>query len=186
MEPARARAGSFRRQSQAARNRGFAVQGQCLMHKIAVVSDTHNYVDPKLAKLFAGVNRIFHAGDIGQPQVLLELERIAPVTSVSGNTDDPVFRFRLTSIINLWGRKFLLQHIVNPHAPGETLRACLEHERPAVVVFGHTHRPFCEVIGGALFFNPGYAGKSRFGMERSAAILHCDDTDIRPQFLPLG
>ena len=156
------------------------------MHRIAVISDTHNYVDPKLALLFAGVHHILHAGDVGQPRVILELEQIAPVTAVMGNTDDPMFRFRLTEVVELAGRKFLLHHIVNPHAPAEPLQRCLTRERPAVVIFGHTHKPFCEMLDGLLFFNPGYAGKSRFGMERSVAILHCEAGSIRSEFLPLG
>ena len=58
-------------------------------------------------------------------------------------------------------------------------------ERDPVLVFGHTHKPFCETMGETLYFNPGYAGKSRFGMERSVAILHCDGKQIRPEFLRL-
>jgi len=54
-----------------------------------------------------------------------------------------------------------------------------------VVVFGHTHKLFQQNIDGILFFNPGYAGKSRFGMERTLAILHCDQKGIRPEFLRL-
>jgi predicted phosphodiesterase len=54
-----------------------------------------------------------------------------------------------------------------------------------VVVFGHTHKPFCETLEGTLYFNPGYAGKSRFGMERTAAILHCSEKEIRPEYLRL-
>ena len=58
-------------------------------------------------------------------------------------------------------------------------------ERPDAVVFGHTHRPFCGTIDGALFFNPGYAGKTRFGLKRSVAILHCDENGIQGEYLPL-
>ena len=54
-----------------------------------------------------------------------------------------------------------------------------------MVVFGHTHKPFSETLGGVLFFNPGYAGGSRFGMERSIAILHFDDKSIRPEYITL-
>jgi predicted phosphodiesterase len=56
----------------------------------------------------------------------------------------------------------------------ESLRARIEREKAAVVVFGHTHRPFSEVIDGVQFLNPGYAGRNRFGMERTLAILHCE------------
>ena len=54
-----------------------------------------------------------------------------------------------------------------------------------MVVFGHTHKPFCETIGRALYFNPGYAGKPRFKLARSVAILHCDSNGIRPEFVEL-
>ena len=153
--------------------------------KIAVLSDTHNYLDPRIPPLFAGVDHILHAGDIGLPAILLELEQIAPVTAVSGNTDDPGFHYRQTEHVTLAGRKFLVQHIVNPHAPADPLQARLARERPDVVVFGHTHKPFCQTIGGTLFFNPGYAGKPRFGLERTAAILHCGEQAIRAQYLKL-
>ncbi|HNW06158.1 MAG: metallophosphoesterase family protein [Verrucomicrobia bacterium] len=153
--------------------------------KIGVLSDTHNYLDPRIPRLFADVDHILHGGDIGLPIVLLELEQIAPVTAVGGNTDDPGLGYPETAIALLEGRKFLLQHIVKPQAPAEPLRARLARERPDVVVFGHTHKPFCQRLGGTLFFNPGYAGKPRFGLERSAAILHCQPDEIRPEYLRL-
>jgi uncharacterized protein len=153
--------------------------------RIAVISDTHNYLDPRVPQLFAGVDHILHGGDIGLPIILLELEQIAPVTAVAGNTDDPGLHYRATQTVELAGRKFLVHHIVNPHTPADPLKARLARERPAVVVFGHTHKPFCQTIGQTLFFNPGYAGKPRFGLERSVAILHCDDTGMRPKFLKL-
>ena len=155
------------------------------MLRIGVISDTHNYLDPRIPHLFAGVTHILHGGDIGLPAILLELEQIAPVTAVSGNTDDPGFHYRLTEVVELASRKFLMHHIVNPHALTDPLKARIARERPDVVVFGHTHKPFSEIIGGTRFFNPGYAGKSRFGLERSVAILHCGQKGIRAEYLPL-
>jgi putative phosphoesterase len=153
--------------------------------KIGVLSDTHNYLDPRIGGLFAGVDHILHAGDIGLPRVLLELEQIAPVTSVCGNTDDPGFGFRPCEVVMLGGRKFLVHHVTNPHALGESLQARIHRERPHVVVFGHTHKPFCQTIAGMLFFNPGYAGKHRPGTARSVALLHCEASGIRPQYCSL-
>ncbi len=153
--------------------------------KIGVVSDTHNFFDPKLGSLLKGVAHILHAGDIGLPKILFEFEGIAPVTAVSGNTDDPGFHYRETEVVELGGRKFLVHHIVNPRDPSDLLKARLERVRPNVVVFGHTHKPFCETVQGTLYFNPGYAGKARFGMERTAAILHCTETEVRPEYLRL-
>jgi putative phosphoesterase len=152
---------------------------------IGVISDTHNFLDPEVSKLFAGVDHILHAGDIGLPRILQELEQIAPVTAVLGNTDGPLPSVRETELVELGGRKFLVHHIVNPHGLSEALERRLAREQPGVVVFGHTHKPFSQTVGATLFFNPGYAGKLRFGMARSVAILRCDDQGIRPEYLAL-
>ena len=150
--------------------------------RIGVISDTHNYLDPRVHKVFQGVDHILHGGDIGSARLILELETLAPVTAVLGNTDDAGLHFKLTEVVTLAGRKFLLQHIVNPRMLDDDLRARIQRETPAVVIFGHTHKPFCETIGETLFFNPGYAGNSRFGMERSLAILDCTGSEIRPKY----
>lgn len=153
--------------------------------KIGVISDTHNFLDPQVRGVFQGVNHILHAGDIGLPRILLELEQIAPVTAVAGNTDDAGFRYPETQCQILAGKRFLLHHIVNPHSITDWLRERMDRHKPDVVVFGHTHKPFCDTVGGTLFFNPGYAGKPRFGLARSIAILHCTANQIRPEYLPL-
>ena len=153
--------------------------------KIGVISDTHDFFDPRIPALFAGVDHILHAGDIGMPRILQSLEEIAPVTAVSGNTDESGWHYRETELVTLAGRKFLLHHIVDPRSLANPLAERLQRDRPEVVVFGHTHKPFSQTIGGTLFFNPGYAGKTRFDMPRSVAILHCGETGIRPEHLPL-
>jgi hypothetical protein len=71
--------------------------------KIGVISDTHNFFDPRISRLFAGVEHILHAGDIGLPRIILDLEQIAPVTAVSGNTDDPGLHYRPTECVELAG-----------------------------------------------------------------------------------
>ena len=60
--------------------------------RIAVLSDTHNFLDRQIPKLFAGVDHILHGGDIGMPIIVLELEQIAPVTAVGG-TDTAISLF---------------------------------------------------------------------------------------------
>jgi putative phosphoesterase len=155
------------------------------MARIGVISDTHNYLDPRIPQLFAGVDQIIHAGDIGLPAIILQLEQIAPVTAVLGNTDDAGFHYKQTELVEVAGRRFLVQHIVRPQAPADPIRERIARERVNAVVFGHTHKPFCQTIGGALFFKPGYAGKPRFGLARSVAILHCTAQKITPEYLTL-
>jgi uncharacterized protein len=152
--------------------------------KIGVISDTHNFLDPKVRQLFAGVGHILHAGDIGSAPIISELEKIAPVTAVLGNNDAGL-PFHETETVELAKKKFLVHHIVYPPAPSDKLKMRIARERPDAVIFGHTHKRFCETIGGVLFFNPGYAGKPKFGAERSVAILHCDGREISAEFFPL-
>ncbi len=154
--------------------------------KVGVISDTHGHLDPRVKEIFseAKVNHIIHAGDIGLPFLILDLEDIAPVTAVLGNNDDAV-DFKETELVELNGRKFLVHHIVDPREPHDKIIRKIIRDNPDVVVFGHTHKQFCEMIGNTLYFNPGYAGKPRFKLERSVAVLHCDDAGITAEFTAL-
>ena len=152
--------------------------------RIGVISDTHGHFDPALREIFAGVDHILHAGDIGLPWLILELEDIAPVTAVLGNTDSGI-NYKETELIQLGSRKFLVHHVVDVEKPSEKVKRRIIRENPDVVVFGHTHKRFCENIGNTLYLNPGYAGKQRFDLPRSVAILTCDDTGMTADFIEL-
>lgn len=154
--------------------------------KVGVISDTHGHLDPRVKEIFeqAKVDHIIHAGDIGLPFLILDLEDIAPVTAVTGNNDESL-EFKDTELVELKGRKFLVHHIVDPKAPADKIRRKIIRENPDVVVFGHTHKPFCETIGNTLYFNPGYAGKPKFKLERSVAVLLCDESGITAEFTQL-
>ena len=152
--------------------------------KIGVISDTHNFLDPRIAELFQGVEHIVHGGDVGSMAIISELEKIAPVTAVSGNTDLGL-PLKEVEVFELGRHKFLLQHIVEPDTPAVLHSDRVQREKPGVIVFGHTHKPFNQTIGGIWYFNPGYAGKQRFNLERSVALLHFHQDKIKPEFLKL-
>jgi len=61
--------------------------------RLGLIADTHNFLDPVILDLFAGVTCILHAGDIGQPRVIAELERVAPVTAVGACKDFTLRRY---------------------------------------------------------------------------------------------
>lgn len=149
--------------------------------RVGVISDTHNFFDPKIARIFNGVEHILHAGDIGGRSIIRQLEAIAPVTAVTGNTDDPGMGCRNTEILTLESTKFLLHHIANPNNPADPIHEVVQRVDPNVVIFGHTHKPHEQVVGRVLFLNPGYAGKQRFTLPRSVAILTCGPKGIRAQ-----
>jgi putative phosphoesterase len=152
--------------------------------KIGVISDTHGYLDPRVENLFQGVDHILHAGDIGYASIILELEFIAPVTAVNGNNDTDL-SFKETECVELGGKKILLHHIVNPRELSDRISSRIAREKPDLVVFGHSHKPYSDTMNGVLFFNPGYAGKPKFGAERSVALLEIDEKGIRPKFIRL-
>jgi putative phosphoesterase len=152
--------------------------------KIGVISDTHGYLDPRVENLFQGVDHILHAGDIGYASIILELEFIAPVTAVNGNNDAEL-SFKETECVVLGGKKILVHHIVNPRELSDRISHRITREKPDVVVFGHSHKPYSDTMNGVLFFNPGYAGKPKFGAERSVALLELDEKGIRPKFIRL-
>jgi hypothetical protein len=135
--------------------------------KIGVISDTHGYLDPKILPLFAGVEHIFHAGDIGYASIILELEQVAPVTAVLGNNDFDM-TFEETEVVELAEKKFLVHHILVPTAPHERIKSRIARENPDVVIFGHSHQAHTQTLGRTLYFNPGYAGRPRFNQPRSA------------------
>ena len=152
--------------------------------KIGVISDTHGFLDSRIEKLFNSVDHILHAGDIGDAMIELELKFIAPVTVVQGNVDVGL-PFKLTEVVALAEKKFLVHHITNPWALSETLEQQIRQQKPDAVIFGHTHKPFAQTVDGVFFFNPGYAGKPKFGAARSVAIVTVVGQEVRHEFIPL-
>jgi putative phosphoesterase len=153
--------------------------------KLGLISDTHGFLDPRLPRIFRGVDHILHAGDIGPDYLIAQLEAIAPVTAVLGNNDSSSC-FPLTQVFIAEKRKFLVHHIVSPRALTDELKTRLAQEKPDAVVFGHSHKQFCEQIDGVLFVNPGYAGKPRFNAERSVALLENRGKDLQVKFVTLS
>jgi hypothetical protein len=133
---------------------------------VGLISDTHGLVRPEALAALAGVSRIVHAGDVGAPQVLEALARIAPVTAVRGNNDRDAWAARLpaTAEIVVGGRRLLVVH-ERTHPAAEA-----PHEVD-VVVTGHSHRPAVERRDGVLFVNPGSAGPRRFALPITVARL---------------
>ena len=152
--------------------------------KIALISDTHNHLDPRVPEIFAGVDHILHAGDVGDRLILVELEQIAPVTAVLGNNDSNL-PIPETAVVMLGGKKFLVHHIVTPGVGPRPIQERIRADSPDVVVFGHSHQAHAEQIGPTLFLNPGYAGRPRFRLERSVALLEINDGKISHRFVSL-
>ncbi len=144
--------------------------------RLGIISDTHNLLRPEVFELFQGVDRILHAGDIGDPDILLQLETIAPVTAVWGNTDDAAVRARLPEVVEqaIEGFAFLLVH---GHQLGSPTPETLNQAWPdaEVIIYGHTHRPLLTMVDQVVtVMNPGGAGPLRFGLPASVGIMELE------------
>ena len=152
------------------------------MTTVGILSDNHSDWPPHIAESLAGVDAIIHAGDIGPYKLVLDMEAIAPTTAVLGNTDGDM-PINESAVVTLDGKKFFVQHIVDPLRLQATLRERLKRIEPDVVVFGHTHMPFCETLGGILFLNPGSVTQPRGDYRPSMVRLTIDDGKITPKFI---
>ncbi|MEJ2052563.1 MAG: metallophosphoesterase family protein, partial [Calditrichaceae bacterium] len=141
--------------------------------KVGVISDTHNHLPGSVFDIFADVELIIHAGDIGRENILTDLKTIAPVKAVFGNMD----RFPLVSdlkrmdIFMLEECKICLTHIIGTH---KTFAFELYKKNIQVdaVIHGHTHRAENLVFNKILFLNPGSVTQPRSGSRGSVGLLH--------------
>jgi predicted phosphodiesterase len=127
--------------------------------RLGVISDTHGLLRPEVFDAFAEVDHILHAGDIGSLDLLTELEAIAPVTAVFGNTDGMDVRAKLPKVARVQLDGF----------------------------HGHTHLPKLELVDVVVtVMNPGGAGPRRFDIPASVGILELEaGIPPRGRLLPL-
>ena len=152
---------------------------------IGLISDTHGRVRPQLADIFANVDCIVHAGDVGDRAVLHGLAAIAPVEAVSGNVDDrhdPSLPRART--LPVGGLTLHVSHGDELGSP--TPEALLTRYASDILVYGHTHRALLfRAPDGRVVINPGAAGPARFNLKPSVAILDVDDGKVDVRFVDL-
>jgi putative phosphoesterase len=148
---------------------------------VGVISDTHGLLRAEAFEALRGSDRILHAGDVGAPEILKELAKIAPVTAVRGNVDRAEWAQGIpkSELVEIGGVSIYLLHIreeldLNPAAAGI-----------GAVVFGHSHVPSQEEKRGVLYFNPGSAGPRRFKLPVTVGKLIVEDGAIRSEIVEL-
>src|SRR4030095_6083005 len=112
-----------------------------MMFKIGIISDTHGLLRPEAERRLVGVDHIVHAGDIGRPEIIDALRRIAPVTAIRGNVDSGEWAraYADTKLVSLAGKSIYILHdlktlLINPSAKID------------VIVSGHSHVPKIDKI----------------------------------------
>jgi uncharacterized protein len=148
---------------------------------LGVISDTHGLLRPEAVEALRESDRILHAGDIGAPEILEALAKIAPVTAVRGNVDTASWARALpeTEVVEAGGLLIYMLHDrgqldLKPEAAGFR-----------VVVYGHSHQPKIEEKNGVLYFNPGSAGPRRFRLPVSVGRLMIGAGKVRAELVEL-
>jgi putative phosphoesterase len=148
---------------------------------IGIISDTHGLLRPEALVALQGSDRIIHAGDIGDSEILDRLSEVAPVTAVRGNVDRESWARNIpeTSILEIDGISIYILHIL------ERLDLKPEAAGISAVIYGHSHVPKQETKDGVLYFNPGSAGPRRFQLPVTLGKLVIDAGKIRNEIIQL-
>lgn len=149
--------------------------------RIGLISDTHGLLRAEALTALAGSDLILHAGDIGSAAILEGLGSIAPVHAVRGNNDSQrdwpdlhnhlFFKLNGVSILMIHERAHLSEKMLV--------------QQPEIVVCGHSHKPMLEQRDGITYLNPGAAGKKRFSLPISVALLHAENGGWEVRFINL-
>jgi len=149
--------------------------------RIGIISDTHGLLRPEAERGLEGVDHIIHCGDIGRPEIVEALRRIAPVTAIRGNVDNGEWarEYPDTKLVRLAGKSIYVLHDL------KTLQVdlCAGID---VIVSGHSHVPKVDTAAGVLYLNPGSAGRRRFKLPVTLATLEVTPEGIRPEIHDLG
>ena len=150
--------------------------------RIGIISDTHGLLRPEAIKQLAGADHIIHAGDIGGPEVIEGLRRIAPTTAIRGNIDTGEWAkdYPDSELVILGGRALYVLHNL------KEIKLDLAASRFDVIISGHSHRPKIETKNRVLYVNPGSAGPRRFKLPIAVAIIALSDGLIVPRILEIA
>jgi putative phosphoesterase len=149
--------------------------------RIGLISDTHGLLRKEAVEALRGSELIIHAGDVGKPEILEELKKIAPVVAVRGNVDTEPWAQALpeTTVAEAGATMIYVLHDV---------KALDLNPAPAgfhIVVSGHSHKPGTVERDGVLYVNPGSAGPRRFQLPVTVAHLNLARTPYEVEFVDL-
>lgn len=149
--------------------------------KIGLIADTHGLLRPEALAALADCERIVHAGDIGKPEILDALRRLAPLTAVRGNNDRGDWAEALPHSVELEldGVRLFVVH------EAADLPAGLAERGVRVAICGHSHMPLIEERDGVLLVNPGSAGPRRFRLPVTVGVLHVEGDRLRAERVDL-
>jgi len=146
---------------------------------IAVISDTHAYLDPRVADIVKQCDIAVHAGDICGADILNDMQpKTGKVYAVTGNNDPycHVSKKQLPKTLSfeVYGEKITVEHghVHGNHQPShESLRKT--HADSKLIIYGHTHKKIIDDSALPWVINPGAAGKTRTHGGASCLVINC-------------
>lgn len=154
------------------------------MQRIALLSDTHNYLDPKIFKYFDGCDQIWHAGDVGTISITDELAKIKPVVAVYGNIDGQDVRkvHPLNQVFMCEQVKVYITHIGGyPYRYSLEALEEIKRNKPQLFICGHSHilKVMYDDKYKLLHINPGAAGNHGFHSVKTLVRFTIDGDKIK-------
>ena len=151
------------------------------IERVGLISDTHGLLRQEAIEALRGSELIVHGGDVGKPEILEELRRIAPVIAVRGNVDKGEWAKALpeTAVAEAGSALIYVLHDVN------TLDLNPKAAGFQIVVSGHSHKPGKLERDGVLYINPGSAGPRRFQLPITLARLTVGRAPFELEFVQI-
>ena len=140
-------------------------------YRVGIISDTHGLLREEVINYLKTCDYIVHGGDINTEDVLNKLKDIAPLYVVRGNNDKGEWAEKLPKelYIEIGNIRFYIVH--NKKDISSKLKPI------DIIIFGHSHKYFCENIEDILWLNPGSCGKRRFNLPINLAIMTIENND---------
>lgn len=154
------------------------------MKKIGLLSDTHGEVDERLFKYFDTVDEIWHAGDIGSPDVIEKLEAFKPFKGVYGNIDNHEIKLMVPEhqYFQCEQVRVLMTHIAGkPYKYYNGAHKLIKEKPCDLFICGHSHilKVQYDKNINALWMNPGAIGSKGFHKVKTALRFKIDGKDIK-------
>lgn len=154
------------------------------MVKILLLSDTHSYLDDRMLIYINQADEVWHAGDIGNPEVFDTIKNLKPIRAVYGNIDNKIPYKALPKIAEFMVEKVkvIMTHIGGyPDKYAAGIKTILKQKTPNLFISGHSHilKVMYDKNLKILHINPGAAGKEGFHQVRTMVRFEIHQSDIK-------
>ena len=135
---------------------------------VGILSDTHGYLDNRIAEVIRECDYAIHAGDIMGAHILNQLQPRKTVIAIAGNNDIPsiwnkdestiVSALPVTTQLELPGGLISIEHGDRLGCSPDHDQLRCDHTEARMIIYGHTHKRIIDQTTTPWVVNPGAAG----------------------------